>query len=206
LRLADLRTRWPGGEIIGFGDTDLLLPQGRRVALLGRSPVGTSALAAVLLGFLDYQGVATLNDVQLRDLADEDVRKVIGLCAHDAHLFDATLAENVRVARPDATAEDVARALGGAGVDLPPDTRLDDQSVAAGDDRRRIALARALLADLPILILDEPDTRPDESAEDATLTDLVAAAQGRTLLLILHRPVLPGAAAILRQVDEVVEI
>ncbi|MCO6007717.1 ATP-binding cassette domain-containing protein [Actinoallomurus purpureus] len=206
MRLADLRTRWPGGEIIGFGDTDLLLPQGRRVALLGRSPVGTSALAAVLLGFLDYQGVATLNDVQLRDLADEDVRKVIGLCAHDAHLFDTTLAENVRVARPDATAEDVARALGGAGVDLPPDTRLDDESVAAGDDRRRIALARALLADLPILILDEPDTRPDESAADAALADLIAAAQGRTLLLILHRPVLPGAAAILRHVDEVVEI
>ncbi|MCO5991737.1 ATP-binding cassette domain-containing protein [Actinoallomurus rhizosphaericola] len=206
LRLADLRTRWPGGEVIGFGDADLLLPQGRRVALLGRSRVGASALAAVLLGFLDYQGVATLNDVQLRDLADEDVRGVIGLCAHDAHLFDTTIAENVRVARPDATDEDVARALREAGVDLPPDTRVDDQSVVVGAGRRRIALARALLADLPILILDEPDTGPEDPGADAALAGLIAAAEGRTLLLIMHRTVLPGAAPILRHVDEVLEI
>jgi ABC-type transport system involved in cytochrome bd biosynthesis fused ATPase/permease subunit len=206
LRLGDLRTRWPGGGVIGFGDAELLLPQGRRVALLGRSRVGTSALAAVLLGFLDYQGVVTLNDVQLRDLADEDVRTVIGLCAHDAHLFDTTIAENVRVARPDATDEDVARALSGAGVDLPSDTRVEEGSVAAGAGRQRIALARALLADLPILILDEPDTRPDEGTTDAELADLIAAAEGRTLLLIMHRTVLPGAAPILRHVDEVLEI
>ncbi|GAA4636628.1 hypothetical protein GCM10023196_087170 [Actinoallomurus vinaceus] len=206
LRLADLRTRWPGGEVIGFGDTDLVLPQGRRVALLGRSRVGTSALAAVLLGFLDYQGVATLNDVQLRDLADEDVRTVIGLCAHDAHLFDTTIAENVRVARPDAGDEDVARALGRAGVDLLPDTHVDDRDVAVGPGRQRIALARALLADLPVLIVDEPDIRPDEDAADAALAELIDAAEGRTLLLIMHRTVLPGAAPILRHVDEVLEI
>jgi ABC-type transport system involved in cytochrome bd biosynthesis fused ATPase/permease subunit len=206
LCLADLRTRWPGGEVIGFGDTDLVLPQGRRVAMLGRSRVGTSALAAVLLGFLDYQGVATLNDVQLRDLADEDVRTVIGLCAHDAHLFDTTIAENVRVARPDADDDDVARALGQAGVDLPPDTRVDDQGVAAGAGRQRIALARALLADLPILIVDEPDVRPDEDAADAALAELIDAADGRTLLLIMHRTVVPGAAPVLRHVDEVLEI
>ncbi|WP_433181907.1 ATP-binding cassette domain-containing protein [Actinoallomurus sp. CA-150999] len=206
LCLADLRTRWPGGEVIGFGDTDLVLPQGRRVALLGRSRVGTSALAAVLLGFLDYQGVATLNDVQLRDLADEDVRTVIGLCAHDAHLFDTTIAENVRVARPDAGDDDVARALSRAGVDLPPETGVDDQEVAAGPGRQRIALARALLADLPVLIVDEPDVRPDEDAADAALAELIDAAEGRTLLLIMHRTVVPGAAPILRHVDEVLEI
>jgi ABC-type transport system involved in cytochrome bd biosynthesis fused ATPase/permease subunit len=206
LCLADLRTRWPGGEVIGFGDTDLVLPQGRRVALLGRSRVGTSALAAVLLGFLDYQGVATLNDVQLRDLADEDVRTVIGLCAHDAHLFDTTIAENVRVARPDAADDDVARALGRAGVDLPPDTRVDDHGVSADPGRQRIALARALLADLPVLIVDEPDVRPDEDAADAALAEMIDTAEGRTLLLIMHRTVVPGAAPILRHVDEVLEI
>lgn len=204
LRLADLRTRWPGGEIIGFGGADVVLPPGRRAALLGRGRVGTSALAAVLIGFLDYQGTATLNDVQLRDLAGEDVRRVIGFCAQDARLVEGTVADNVRSARPDATDEDVSGALCRAGVRLPAEARVSEREPAAPcAERQRIALARALLADLPVLVLDEPEAVAGEESADTALAGLIDAAAGRTLLLIMHRELVPGAAPILRLVDEV---
>ncbi len=207
LRLANLRTRWPGGEIIGFEGADLILPPGRRAALLGRGRVGTSALAAVLIGFLDYQGTATLNEVQLRDLAGEDVRKVIGFCAQDAHVFAGTLAENVRAARPDAGDDDVAGALHRAGVERPAGARVDERTLAGPcAERQRIALARALLADLPVLVVDEPDADGDDAAADALLGGMFDAAEGRTLLMIMHRELVPGGAPILRRVDEVVSL
>jgi ABC-type multidrug transport system fused ATPase/permease subunit len=195
LRVADLRTRWPDGEVVTLGDADLLLPAGRRVALVARSRVGTSALAAVLLRFLDYEGTVTLNDVQLRDLSGDDVRRVIGLCARDTRVLPATVAQNVRLARPDAADDDVEDALRRAGLDLPPDTLLGDQEGAlTGVERQRIALARALLADVPVLILDEPEG------------ELPAAVGDRTLLLVTHGTGVPGAAPIFRHVDEVVTL
>jgi ABC-type transport system involved in cytochrome bd biosynthesis fused ATPase/permease subunit len=210
LRVANLRTRWPDGEVVALGDADLLLPAGRRVALVGPSRVGASALAAVLLRFVEYEGTVTLNDVQLRDLSGDDVRKVIGLCARDTRVFDATVADNVRVARPDATDDEVASVLHRAGIGLPPGALVGEQGVAvSGGERQRIALARALLADVPVLIVDivdEPDAQLAEDAADAVLAELLAAAEGRTLLLITHRAVLPGAAPILRHVDEVLTL
>lgn len=197
LRVADLRVRWPDGEMVTLGDTELLLPPGRRVALVSNSRVGTSALAAVLLRFLEYEGTVTLNDVELRDLAADEVRGVIGLCARDTQILPATVAANVRATRPDAADEQVADALRRAGLDLPPDTVVDDRDDGVSAvDRQRLALARALLADVPVLILDEP----------AAETDVLAAAKDRTLLLITHEAAVPGAAPILRHVDEVVTL
>ena len=205
LRIAGLRARWPDGHVITLGDADLLLPQGRRVAVLGGSRVDTSALAAVLLRLLAYQGTVTLNGVQLYDLSGADVRKVIGRCAQDAGVFDATLADNVRPARPGATDEEVVGALRQAGITLPPDTRVGEHGVSGGE-RQRIALARALLADVPILILSEPEHRRGEDIADTALTDLLTATEGRTLLLVTHRVALPGASRILCHVDEVVTL
>jgi ABC-type transport system involved in cytochrome bd biosynthesis fused ATPase/permease subunit len=199
LRVADLRTRWPDGEpdgeMVTLGDADLLLPPGRRVALLGHSRVTASALAAVLLRFLDYEGTVTLNDVELRDLAGEDVRRVIARCAHDTRILPADVADNVRVARPDATDEEVADALRRAG--LTPDDAVGE----SGAERQRVALARALLADVPVLIVDEPD-----DADDEALVDLLTAAEDRSLLLVTHRAAVPGATPILRHVDEVISL
>jgi ABC-type multidrug transport system fused ATPase/permease subunit len=207
LRVSDLRTRWPDGEVVALGDADLLLPPGRRLALVARSRLGTSALAAVLLRLLDYEGTVTLNDVQLRDLSADDVRTVIGLCAHDARIFDVTVAENVRLARPEATDEEVRAALRRAGIGLPAEAPAGPEGAAfSGGERQRIALARALLADVPILIVEEPDARLSDDDADAVLAELLAAAEGRTLLLVTHRPVLPGAAPILRHADEVVTL
>jgi ABC-type transport system involved in cytochrome bd biosynthesis fused ATPase/permease subunit len=207
LRIADLRTRWPDGKVVALGDADVLLPAGRRVALVGRSRVGTSALAAVLLRFLEYEGTVTLNDVQLRDLSGDDVRRVIGLCARDTRVLETTLAENVRLARAEATDDEVASALRRAGIGLPPDALLGEQGVAvSGGERQRIALARALLADVPIVILDEPDAQLAEDVADAVVAELLAAAGDRTLLLVIHRTALPGAAPILRHVDQVLTL
>jgi ABC-type transport system involved in cytochrome bd biosynthesis fused ATPase/permease subunit len=205
LRVAGLRARWPDGEpdgeMVALGDVELVLPPGRRAALVASSPVGTSALAAVLLGFLDYEGTVTLNDVELRDLSGEDVRGVIGLCACDTRILRATVAENVRVARAGATDDDVDGALRRAGLELPPDSLVGDRHGALSPAaRQRLALARVLLADQPVLILEEPTEEP------GMLTDLLSATQDRTLLLLTHRAAVPGAAPILRHVDEVVTV
>ena len=195
LRVADLRVRWPDGEMVGLGDTELVLPAGRRVALVATGRVGTSALAAVLLRFIDYEGSVTLGGVELRDLAGDDVRRIIGLCARDTHVLSATVAANVRVARPGAAEEEVAGALRRAGLTLPLDTVVSDDAVS-GADRQRLALARALLADVPILVLEDPVAE----------RDVLAAAKDRTLLLVTHGAAVPGATPILRHVDEVVTL
>lgn len=199
LHVTDLRTRWPDGEpdgeLVTLGDADLWLPPGRRVALLGHSRVTASALAAVLLRLLDYEGTVTLNGVELRDLAGEDVRRVIARCSHDTRILPAGVVDNVRLARPDATDDEVADALGRAG--LTP----DDTVRESGAERRRVALARALLADVPVLIVDEPDDAGDEG-----LADLLGAVEDRTLLLVTHRAAVPGATPILRHVDEVISL
>jgi ABC-type transport system involved in cytochrome bd biosynthesis fused ATPase/permease subunit len=201
LRVADLRARWPDGEpdgeMVTLGVADLLLPPGRRVALLGHSRVTASALAAVLLRFLDYEGTVTLNDVELRDLPGEDVRRVIGRCAHDTRILPGSVADNVRVARPDATGDEVADAIRRAGL-VPGDAVSE-----TGAERRRVALARALLADVPVLIVDEPE---DDASSDEGLADLLAAAEDRSLLLVTHRAAVPGATPILRHVDEVISL
>ncbi len=207
LRVSGLRTQWPDGEVVALGDADLLLPPGRRVGLVARSRVRSSALAAVLLRFVEYEGTATLNDVQLRDLAGDDVRGVIGLCASDARVFDTTIAENVRIARPEATDDDVVEALRRAGIGLPAEALAGEEGVVvSGGERQRVALARALLADVPVLILDEPDAGLTDAAAEAVLAEFLDAAEGRTLLLITHRPVVPGAAPILRHMDEVLAL
>ena len=195
LRVAGLRVRWPGGETVGLGDVELHLPAGRRLALVARSRVATSALAAALLRFIDYAGSVTLGGIELRHLAADDVRRVVALCARDTRVSAGTVAANVRVARPDAADEEVDGALRRAGLALPSGTVIGDDALT-GTDRQRLALARALLADVPIVILDDP----------AAERDVLAAAEGRTLLLITHRAAVPGAAPILRHVDEVVTL
>jgi thiol reductant ABC exporter CydC subunit len=249
LSLRGVRAGWPGSDGETLRGLDLELPQGRRVAVLreGGGDAGRSTLAAVLLRLVDYEGSVTIDGVELRDLADDDVRGVVGLCARDAHVFDATVAENIRIGRPGATDAEVTEALRRAGLaawqaTLPDGlgTRLGAHGVAVpGGTRLRIALARALLADVPVLIVDEPEPAswPDPVALDgppvavpgaggvgcvgpagpagsvgcvgsvgSVLPELLAAAAGRTVLLVTRRRRTPGADAVLRCVDEVITV
>ncbi|WP_326721979.1 thiol reductant ABC exporter subunit CydD [Streptomyces sp. NBC_00243] len=207
LVLKELGTRHTGQDRDALAGFDLTLEQGRRVAVVGPSGAGKTTLAQVLLRFLDAgTGTYTLGGVDAYEMDGDAVRRLVGLCAQDAHLFDSSVRENLLLARKDATEADLRDALGRARLldwadGLPDglDTLIGEYGARlSGGQRQRLALARALLADFPVLVLDEPAEHLDLPTADALTADLVAATEGRTTLLITHR--LAGLEA----VDEVI--
>ncbi|HEX5565932.1 MAG TPA: thiol reductant ABC exporter subunit CydC, partial [Streptomyces sp.] len=214
--LSGVTARHPGQPRPALRDMDLRLTPGRRVAVVGPSGSGKTTLAHVLLRFLDPEdGRYTLGPgapatsgapVDATAVDGDAVRRHIGLCAQDAHIFDSSLRENLRLARPGATDDDLRAALAAARLDawvaeLPEglDTLVGEHGARlSGGQRQRLALARALLADFPVLVLDEPAEHLDLPTADALTADLLDVTEGRTTVLITHR--LAGLEA----VDEVV--
>ncbi|MGW5372407.1 thiol reductant ABC exporter subunit CydD [Streptomyces sp. NPDC004009] len=191
-----LTARHPEQRRDALAGLDLTLEQGRRIAVVGASGSGKTTLAQVLLRFLDPgAGSYTLAGVDACALGGDDVRRLVGLCAQDAHLFDSSVRENLLLARKDATEADLRDALSRARlldwVDGLPDgldTLVGEHGARlSGGQRQRLALARALLADFPVLVLDEPAEHLDLPTADALTADLLAATEGRTTLLITHR-------------------
>ncbi|MFH9349419.1 thiol reductant ABC exporter subunit CydD [Kitasatospora sp. NPDC017646] len=196
-----LTVRHPGRSVDALAGVDLDLAPGRRIAVVGPSGSGKTTLAQALLRFLEpAAGAVTFaagrpQAVDSRALTGEDVRRVIGLCAQDAHVFDSSLRENLRLARPGADEEDLRAALAAARLldwtaTLPEglDTMVGEHGARlSGGQRQRLALARALLADFPVLVLDEPAEHLDLPTADALTADLLAATAGRTTVLITHR-------------------
>jgi thiol reductant ABC exporter CydC subunit len=206
LRVRDLCSSYPGAEEAALCGIDLDLSSGRRVAIVGPSGAGKSTLAGVLLRFLPYQGGSVeLDGVEISDLDGDELRRVVGLVSQDAHVFDSTLEENLRLARRDATEDELRDALAAARLldwvdELPQGlaTEVGERGARmSGGQRQRLAIARALLADFPVLILDEPGEHLDTQTADAILADLLATTCDRATLLITHR--LAG----LEEVDEV---
>ncbi|MFJ3517429.1 thiol reductant ABC exporter subunit CydD [Streptomyces sp. NPDC090131] len=206
LRLTGLTARHPGQERAALRDLDLTLEAGRRIAVVGPSGSGKTTLAQVLLRFLDpAAGTYSLGGKDARTLDGDDVRALVGLCAQDAHIFDSSVRENLRLARTGASEEQLREALAAARLlewadGLPDglDTLVGEHGERiSGGQRQRLALARALLADFPVLVLDEPAEHLDLATADALTADLLAATEGRTTVLITHR--LAGLEA----VDEV---
>ncbi|MFD9073514.1 thiol reductant ABC exporter subunit CydD [Streptomyces lasiicapitis] len=206
LRLEGLRARYEGQERDALAGVTLSLERGRRVAVVGPSGSGKTTLAHVLLRFLGaHEGTYTLGGTDVSALDGDTVRRFVGLCAQDAHVFDSSLRENLLLARKDADDDALYGALAEARLDgwvrsLPDglDTLVGEHGARlSGGQRQRLALARALLADFPVLVLDEPAEHLDLPTADALTTDLLAATEGRTTLLITHR--LAG----LDKVDEV---
>lgn len=205
--LEGLTARHAGQNRDALAGLDLTLAKGRRIAVVGPSGSGKTTLAQVLLRFLDADaGSYTLAGVDAHALAGDDVRRLVGLCAQDAHLFDSSVRENLLLARKDASEDALRDALGRARLldwadGLPDglDTLVGEHGARlSGGQRQRLALARALLADFPVLVLDEPAEHLDLATADALTADLLAATEGRTTLLITHR--LAGLGA----VDEVI--
>jgi thiol reductant ABC exporter CydC subunit len=185
------------------------LDPGRRIALTGPSGSGKTTVTNLLLRFLDpEQGRVTIAGRDLREYRQEDVRSTFALAGQDAHLFDSTIRENLLLARRHATDEDLMRALEQARLaewvaSLPQglETLVGEEGMQlSGGQRQRLVLARALLSRAPVLLVDEPTAHLDPVTAEAVVRDVLTAADGRSVLLITHRP--EG----LDLVDEVVEL
>jgi thiol reductant ABC exporter CydC subunit len=197
--LRDACARWPSaesGETGAVTGINLDLMPGRSVAVVGLSGAGKSTLAAMLLRFIELDcGSYQLGGIDATRLSSDDVRRAVGLCAQDAHLFDSTLRENLRLARPGCDDLALRDALHRARLTdwverLPQglDTHLGEGGIRPSEgERRRIALARALLADFPIIVFDEPTANLDPPTADALTLDLLTATAGRATVLITHR-------------------
>jgi ATP-binding cassette subfamily C protein CydCD len=209
LRIRDLTARWDHGGPDVLHHFSLDVPAGQRVAIVGPSGSGKTTLAMVLLRFLDpAAGTVTLGGTDLTALDSDAVRRIIGLCAQDAHIFDSTLEANLRLARPSATKAELRDALRRARLlewvdSLPAGLATpvgEHGAQLSGGQHQRLALARVLLADFPVVILDEPAEHVDEDTARELTHDLLDATEGRTVLLITHRPVSTG------EVDQIVSM
>jgi ATP-binding cassette subfamily C protein CydC len=202
VRVEGVTAGWVAGRAAVSG-IDLAVPAGGRIALTGPSGSGKSTVAALLVRFLDpWAGRITLDGVDLREVPADEIRKVVGYLPEDAHLFDTTIRANLRIARPGATDGELREALRQARLLDWVDTLSDGLETLVGEhgralsggQRRRLALARVLLTDARLLILDEPTEHLDDETAVALTRDLLAAAGDRTVLLITHRTDLDGLA------------
>jgi ATP-binding cassette subfamily C protein CydC len=195
--LEDVRVRYASGERPALDGVSLRLDPGRRVALLGPSGSGKTTVANLLLRFIDPEaGRVTLAGRDLREYRLEDVRRAIAVAGQDSHLFSTTIRENVRLARPEATDDELEGALRRARIlewvrTLPDgwDTLVGEEGrELSGGQRQRIVVARALLANATVLVLDEPTAHLDGPTAERLIDDVLDAAAERTVLLITHRP------------------
>ena len=195
VRIDDLSASWPGGDEVLTG-LSLEVAAGERIGIVGPSGVGKSTLLAVLAGFLPYRGSVRLGGVELHDMTGHDGRGLVGWCPQLPHVFDTSVVENVRLARPGASDEDVRAVLDAVGLgpwlDASPlgmDMPVGDHGalVSAGQ-RQRLGVARVLLGGHPVVLLDEPTEHLDEATADAVADELLRALAGRTVLWVAHRP------------------
>ncbi|GAA4228673.1 hypothetical protein GCM10023075_34470 [Streptosporangium album] len=183
----------------------LTLTPGRRVALVGPSGAGKSTLLSALMRLVEPEsGTIRLSGVEIGELSADDVRRVMTGLTQDPYVFQASVRDNLRLAGPDAGQDALAEAVRRARLErwverTGWDTVLgEDGRTVSGGQLQRLALARALLNDPPVLLLDEPAEALDEETADALMADLLDATHGHTTLLVTHR--LHG----LEEVDEIV--
>jgi ATP-binding cassette subfamily C protein CydC len=196
LRFEGVHFTWDAARSQVFDGLTLEIPPGARVALLGPSGAGKSTLAALALKVAVPQaGRILLGGIDIATLNAADVRARIGWLSQATHLFDDSIRNNLLLARPDASDSALWAALDAAQIGemaraLPDglDTWVGESGARfSGGQGRRLALARALLTEAPVLILDEPCAGLDAETERAFLTTLNDTASGRSIILIAHR-------------------
>jgi thiol reductant ABC exporter CydC subunit len=206
VEVSGLTLRYAAGEPPALAGVTFAVPAGGCVAVVGASGAGKSTLAHALLRFWEPEaGTIRLGGRDVRDLAPEAVRRQIGVVAQDTYLFNATIGDNLRLARPGASQAEIEAATRAAQIHdwisslaAGYDTWVGEQGLRlSGGERQRLAIARALLKDAPLLLLDEPTANLDPATERDLLAALAPLLNGRTTILITHRP------AGLAQVDEI---
>lgn len=176
-------------------DIDLTLPPGTVTALVGASGSGKSTLATLVPRFHDpASGTVRIGGVDVRDIAPETLYRHVGFVLQDVQLLATSILDNIRLGRPDATLEQVRQAARTARIDdrvraLPRgyDSVVGDDARLSGGEAQRISIARALLADTPVLVLDEATAFADPESEADIQEALSHLTTGRTLLVIAHR-------------------
>jgi ATP-binding cassette subfamily C protein CydC len=196
LVVENLHFRYSLADPPALNDVSFTLPQGGCLAIVGPSGAGKSTLVHLLLRFWEYQaGQIRLGGYDLRRYRPEDVRQLISVVSQRTHLFNGTIKQNLLLARPEASDDDLIQAARQAQIHafiqtLPQgyDTWIGEQGLRlSGGERQRLAIARALLKDAPILILDEPTANLDPLVEREMMHTIHTLRQGRTTLLITHR-------------------
>ena len=187
---------YPGGGAPALEDVSLEIAPGETVALVGHSGAGKTTCASLLMRFWDvHAGTVAIGGHDVRQLPQHSLRELIGWVPQDIYLFNTSLRENIRMARPgatDAEVESAARtALAHEFITEMPhgyDTVAGERGVQmSGGQRQRIAIARALLKDSPVLVLDEAVSSLDTRNEQELNLALQAVRQGRATLVIAHR-------------------
>ena len=196
LELQDVSFAYPGMSRLALSRVDCVIPSGHTVALVGTSGAGKTTMAHLLMRFWDPRsGRVLLNGIDLREYALEDVRSRVALVAQDTYLFNDTLRRNIMIAHPQASEDELLRAVHYASLDdvvaaLPEglDSRVGERGMSlSGGQRQRVAIARAFLKDAPILILDEATSHLDAINERAVRDALDRLKADRTTIVIAHR-------------------
>jgi thiol reductant ABC exporter CydD subunit len=203
ISITGLEVTYPGRLLPALRELSAVIDPGEVVAVAGPSGAGKSTLLGALLGFAPVgAGQIHVGDVDLATLDPDAWRRMIAWVPQRTHLFARTIADNIRLGRPDATDEDVEAAVASAGLaavvaGLPEglSTRLGEGGAGLSTgERQRVALARAFVRDAPLLLLDEPTANLDGETEEVVLAAVRRLIEGRTVIMAAHRPSLLSLA------------
>jgi ATP-binding cassette subfamily C protein CydD len=192
----DVTFVYDGAQGPALQSVSFTIGEHQRVALVGPSGAGKTTIISLLLRFFDpQQGSVKIGGVDARNLRLADLRNQIALVAQDTYLFHGTIADNLRIAKPDATDAELRAAADAAHIDefirsLPDgyETQVGERGAQlSGGQRQRVAIARALLKNAPILILDEATSSVDPASERAIQAALDRLTEKRTTIVIAHR-------------------
>jgi ABC-type multidrug transport system fused ATPase/permease subunit len=196
IELSNITFSYPNQTTPALQNISFTVPEGKSIAIVGPSGAGKSTIANLLLRFWEYEsGEISLGGASLKSLNQDEVRKRCALVSQNSYFFNTSIRENLRLARPSLSQEEMEAAARNAQIhefiaSLPKgyDAFIGEQGLRlSGGERQRLAIARALLKDAPILILDEPTANLDSITEKQVLETLFSIMRERTSLLITHR-------------------